>query len=107
MDPIPRARKKPRREGKTPEAATLRTIEAALAGESEPVDKEVVNLEREDVPLADRRNVVFLGTSVAAGKGLAFAVETRMGTEQAGHPAAHDGRAGVSCPPQLTHRDRS
>jgi P-type Ca2+ transporter type 2C len=63
------------------EASALKTVEAALTGESEAVDKEVACLEREDVPLGDLRNMVFLGTSVAAGKGLALAVETGMGTE--------------------------
>lgn len=63
------------------EAAALKTVEAALTGESEAVDKEATCLGREDVPLGDRRNMVFLGTSVATGKGLALAVETGMGTE--------------------------
>ena len=63
------------------EAAALKTVEAALTGESEAVNKEAACLEREDVPLGDRRNMVFLGTSVATGKGLAVAVETGMGTE--------------------------
>lgn len=63
------------------EAAALKTVEAALTGESEAVDKEAARLERADVPLGDRRNMVFLGTSVATGKGLALAVETGMGTE--------------------------
>ena len=63
------------------EAAALKAVEAALTGESEAVDKEATCLDREDVPLGDRRNMVFLGTSVATGKGLALAVETGMGTE--------------------------
>ncbi len=63
------------------EAAALKTVEAALTGESEAVDKQATCLDREDVPLADRRNMVFLGTSVATGKGLAIAVATAMETE--------------------------
>jgi Ca2+-transporting ATPase len=63
------------------ETAALKTVEAALTGESEAVDKEATCLDREDVPLGDRRNMVFLGTSVATGKGLALVVETGMGTE--------------------------
>ncbi len=63
------------------EAAALKTVEAALTGESEAVDKGAACLDRENVPLGDRRNMVFLGTSVATGKGLALAVETGMGTE--------------------------
>lgn len=68
-------------DGRLLEAAALKTVEAALTGESEAVEKTATRLEREDVPLGDRRNMVFLGTSVATGKGLAFAVETGMGTE--------------------------
>lgn len=63
------------------EAAALKTVEAALTGESEAVDKEAAHLDREEAPLGDRRNMIFLGTSVATGKGLALAVETGMGTE--------------------------
>lgn len=64
------------------EAAVLKTVEAALTGESEAVEKVAeCPIDQQDVPLGDRRNMVFLGTSVAAGKGLALAVETGMGTE--------------------------
>ncbi len=63
------------------EAAAFKTGEAALTGESEAVDKEVVLLEGEGIALGDRRNMVFMGTSVATGKGLALAVVTGMGTE--------------------------
>jgi Ca2+-transporting ATPase len=63
------------------EASTLKTIEAALTGESEAVEKLPAGLDRNDVPLGDRRNMVFLGTVVATGKGLAVAAETGMGTE--------------------------
>jgi len=63
------------------EAAALKTVEAALTGESEAVGKDAACLEREDIPLGDRRCMVFLGTSVATGKGLAIAVDTGMGTE--------------------------
>jgi Ca2+-transporting ATPase len=61
-------------------AAALRTGEAALTGESEPAEKSVAPLPVE-APLADRRNLVFLGTSVAAGTGRAVAVATGMDTE--------------------------
>ncbi len=63
------------------EAAALKTVEAALTGESEAVEKAPARVEREDVPLGDRRSMVFMGTSVAAGKGLALVVETGMRTE--------------------------
>jgi len=61
------------------EAHALRCGEAALTGESEPVFKGTEPLG--DVPLADRRNMVFLGTMVAAGRGRAVVVATGMRTE--------------------------
>jgi P-type Ca2+ transporter type 2C len=63
------------------EAAALKTVEAALTGESEAVEKAPARVEREDAPLGDRRSMVFMGTSVAAGKGLALVVETGMRKE--------------------------
>src|SRR5689334_22951565 len=52
-------------------ATSLRCIEATLTGESEPVNKNVLALEDPDLPLGDRANMVFKGTSVAAGQGAA------------------------------------
>ena len=63
------------------EAASLRCIESALTGESEGVTKDVATLEQGDVPLGDRENMVFMGTSVAAGTGRAVVVATAMNTE--------------------------
>ncbi|HSD09797.1 MAG TPA: HAD-IC family P-type ATPase, partial [Candidatus Binatia bacterium] len=67
------------------EASSLRTIEAPLTGESEPVQKRVGTCVAE-TPLADRRNMVFFGTSVAAGSGRSIVVATGMTTE-VGHIA--------------------
>ncbi len=63
------------------EAASLRCIESALTGESDAVTKNSVVLELPDVPLGDRENMVFMGTSVVAGKGRAVVVATAMNTE--------------------------
>jgi len=62
------------------EASELRVDEAPLTGESEPVEKHT-GLLQVDTPLADRRNQVFLGTSIAAGSGRALVVATGMQTE--------------------------
>lgn len=62
------------------EASVLRLTEAALTGESEPVEKYTAVLPRETA-IADRRNTVFLGTSVAAGSARALVVATGMSTE--------------------------
>jgi len=55
--------------------------EASLTGESTPVLKTILALEEKEVPLADRANMVYLGTSVSSGKARALVVETGMQTE--------------------------
>ncbi len=55
--------------------------EASLTGESTPVNKTDIALEEKDIPLAERANILYLGTSVVAGKARAFVVETGMQTE--------------------------
>jgi Ca2+-transporting ATPase len=63
------------------QAAAFRTQEAALTGESTPVDKNSLVLADNDVPLADQRNMLFMGTTVSGGKGRAVIVATGSGTE--------------------------
>ena len=60
---------------------TVRTQEAALTGESTPVDKNTNPLSGHKVPLGDRRNMVFLGTAVTTGKARALVVSTGLKTE--------------------------
>jgi len=55
--------------------------EASLTGESVPVMKTVAALEGKDVPLADRANMVYMGTSVSSGKAQAMVAHTGMTTE--------------------------
>jgi Ca2+-transporting ATPase len=62
------------------EAAALITLEGALTGESTGVSKKVEALGA-DAALADRKNMVFAGTTVAAGRGEAVVVATGMRTE--------------------------
>ncbi len=62
-------------------AASLKSIESALTGESEAVTKDPAKLEPGELPLGDRENMVFMGTSVAAGTGRAVVVATAMKTE--------------------------
>ena len=62
------------------EAHRLSTNEAALTGESAPVDKRTTPVPA-DAPLAERFDCVFMGTSVAAGAARAEVVATGMGTE--------------------------
>lgn len=63
------------------EAASLKCIESALTGESEAVVKHPATLAQGDIPLGDRANMVFTGTSVAAGTAQAVVVATAMKTE--------------------------
>ncbi|MBI5298347.1 MAG: cation-translocating P-type ATPase [Chloroflexi bacterium] len=63
------------------EAVNLRVQEAALTGESEPVEKQSAALSGEDLPLGDRRNMGYMGTIVTQGRGLALVVATGMQTE--------------------------
>ena len=62
------------------EAHSLTTQEAALTGESLPVEKLALPLP-DDTPLAERKDRVFLGTSVASGTALAEVQATGMRTE--------------------------
>jgi Ca2+-transporting ATPase len=67
-------------DGRLVDSAVLRTSEASLTGESEPIAKAVTTCAPETA-LADRANMVFLGTSVASGTGRAIVVGTGMATE--------------------------
>ncbi len=63
------------------EAANLRIEEAALTGESVPVEKDAnTNLEA-DIPLGDRKNTTFMGTLVSYGRGRGVVVSTGMRTQ--------------------------
>jgi Ca2+-transporting ATPase len=75
------------------EAQRLHINEAPLTGESQPVRKGVGDLPAETL-LADRTNMVFLGTSVSMGTARAAVVATGMNTE-VGHIAGMLGAAGT------------
>ncbi len=62
------------------ETVELKTEEAALTGESTPINKSTEAID-EKTPVADRRNMVFMGTHATYGRGKAVVVATGMSTE--------------------------
>jgi len=63
------------------EAINLQVQEAALTGESVPVEKRTEALEGGDLAIGDRRNMVYAGTAATYGRGRAVVVATGMASE--------------------------
>lgn len=63
------------------EAASLRANESALTGESLPVEKDPAVIKAGQVAVGDRRNMLFMGTTVTGGRAKAVVVETGMKTQ--------------------------
>lgn len=63
------------------ESINLRAEEAALTGESVPVEKTEKALKEENLSVGDQKNMLFMGTAVTYGRGTAVVVETGMETE--------------------------
>lgn len=72
-------------DGRIIENASLKIEEAALTGESVPVNKvlETLGLAKgqEEIPLGDRKNMCYMGSTVVYGRGKAVIVSTGMNTE--------------------------
>lgn len=63
------------------EAHSLKVQEALLTGESEAVEKQTDRIEVTELPLGDRRNLLFMGTLVSTGRAVAVVTATGMQTE--------------------------
>lgn len=60
---------------------SLRVEEAALTGESVPVDKQEGKIENQEVAIGDRVNMLYSGSNIVYGRGEAVVVATGMNTE--------------------------
>ncbi|MBI4291817.1 MAG: cation-translocating P-type ATPase [Betaproteobacteria bacterium] len=63
------------------ESAALKVEEAALTGESVPVEKDLRPLPDQDQQVGDRKNMAFKGTTIAYGRGRGVVIATGMQTE--------------------------
>ncbi len=63
------------------EVVNLQVEEASLTGESAPVEKQTARLAAGDLPIGDRKNMVYAGTAVTYGRARAVTVATAMNTE--------------------------
>ncbi len=72
-------------DGRLLQCASLKVEEAALTGESVPVNKQIEAIPlaqgAKDVPLGDRKNMVYMGSTVVYGRGAAVITGTGMDTE--------------------------
>jgi Ca2+-transporting ATPase len=71
-------------DGRVFDAVSMQVDEAALTGESLPVEKQTAALDDGELPVGDRRNMVYTGTTITYGHGRAVAVATGMSTEFGG-----------------------
>ena len=87
------------------EANSLKVEEAALTGESVPVDKDISVIAEEGAGIGDRHNMVFSSTNVTYGRALAIVTATGMNTE-VGHIASMLASAEKTKTPLQRDQDR-
>jgi Ca2+-transporting ATPase len=88
-------------DGRLVEAKKLKVDESVLTGESVPVDKVDTVIENENVPLGDRVNLVYMGTTVTYGRGKFIVIATGMDTEMGKVAGLIENERNVKTPLQL------
>jgi P-type Ca2+ transporter type 2C len=68
-------------DGRIVNSTQLTSQEALLTGESTPIHKTSNPLENPDIPIAEQKNMGFMGTTITSGKGLIIVTETGINTE--------------------------
>ena len=92
------------------ECASMKAQEAALTGESTDVEKQCEALqaaENGDVPLGDRKNMVYMGSVITYGRGHAVVTGTGMDTEMGAIAGALSAAKDEETPLQVKLRELS
>ena len=83
------------------EVEEIQADESALTGESHPVDKQQERLDKIELPIGDRQNLVFKSSLVTRGRGQGVVVATGLDTEIGRIAELLRGEAGVKTPLQV------
>ena len=88
-------------DGRLVETKNLKVDESVLTGESVPVDKVDTVIENINIPLGDRLNLAYMGTTVTYGRGKFVVIATGMYTEMGKVASLIESEKNVKTPLQL------